>query len=145
MATLADYIEEYLQSLFEEQETVELQRRMLANRFQCVPSQINYVLSTRFTLAKGYVVETRRGEGGYIRIQKLPSLKDVKNEVIEEIGDALSSKEAFELLHFLVEKGLLTQREEHFLRIILQEAGKGLKVEDNVRANIIRSLFLTFL
>lgn len=90
-------------------------------------------------------METRRGEGGYIRIQKLPSLKDVKNEVIEEIGDALSSKEAFELLHFLVEKGLLTQREEHFLRIILQEAGKGLKVEDNVRANIIRSLFLTFL
>lgn len=145
MATLADYIEEYLQSLFEEEETIELQRRMLANHFQCVPSQINYVLSTRFTLAKGYMVETRRGEGGYIRIQKLHSLRDVKSEVIEEIGDVLSSKEAFELLHFLVEKGFLNEREENLLKIVLQEAGKGLKVEDALRANIIRALFLAFL
>lgn len=143
MATLADYIEGYLQKLFEEEEVIELQRRMLAQQFQCVPSQINYVLSTRFTLARGYVVETRRGEGGYIRIQKLASLQDMREEVLQDIGESLSLKQAYELLAFLKKRGHLSEREEKMLRILVQEAGKGMKpqLEGQIRANMVRTLF----
>ncbi|HOK71062.1 MAG TPA: CtsR family transcriptional regulator, partial [Bacillota bacterium] len=73
MGSLSDYIESYLKLLLDTgpHGFVEVQRRELAERFRCAPSQINYVLSTRFTVERGYVVETRRGGGGYIRIFKL--------------------------------------------------------------------------
>ena len=67
---LSDIIEEYIKSIFEDGEYVELQRNELANKFNCVPSQINYVISTRFVPELGFYVESRRGGGGYIRINK---------------------------------------------------------------------------
>ena len=73
MRNVSDIIEQYLKSMLLEspQGLVEIQRNDLADRFSCVPSQINYVISTRFTLEKGYVVESKRGGGGYIRIQRI--------------------------------------------------------------------------
>ena len=72
MARLSDIIESFLKGLIiEEEGAVEIQRNELANRFNCVPSQINYVISTRFTAEKGYYVESRRGGGGCISIKRL--------------------------------------------------------------------------
>ena len=72
MGTLADEIERYIKKILEASHDgiVELQRNELALQFSCVPSQINYVLSTRFTTEQGYIVESRRGGGGYVRIVK---------------------------------------------------------------------------
>ena len=72
MRNVSDIIEQYLKHILQEspEGAVEIQRNDLADQFQCVPSQINYVISTRFTLEKGYFVESKRGGGGYIRIQK---------------------------------------------------------------------------
>ena len=72
MARLSDVIEEFIKSLLKESEgQLELQRNELADFFECAPSQINYVLATRFTLNHGYYIESRRGGGGYIRIVRL--------------------------------------------------------------------------
>ena len=72
MARLSDMIEEFIKALLEESNgQLELQRNELADYFECAPSQINYVLATRFSLDRGYYIESRRGGGGYIRIIRL--------------------------------------------------------------------------
>lgn len=73
MRNISDIIENYLKQVLElsESEIVEIKRSEVANKFQCVPSQINYVINTRFTMEKGYMVESKRGGGGYIRISRL--------------------------------------------------------------------------
>ena len=78
MANLADLIEQFIKESFKEIQggIVEIQRNEMANQFSCAPSQINYVLTTRFTVEKGYFVESRRGGGGYIRIKKLKISED---------------------------------------------------------------------
>ena len=75
MRNISDIIESYLKQVLEmsEKEIVEIKRNEIADKFQCVPSQINYVINTRFTIEKGYVVESKRGGGGYIRIIKVQS------------------------------------------------------------------------
>ena len=73
MPNLADYIEDHIKKLLSlsKSNCIELQRKELALKFNCVPSQINYVLATRFTPSRGYLVESRRGGGGYVRIVRL--------------------------------------------------------------------------
>ena len=66
----SDSIEEYIKELLGQSGTAEIQRSNLADAFQVVPSQINYVIKTRFTESRGYIVESKRGGGGYIRIVK---------------------------------------------------------------------------
>ena len=75
MRNISDIIENYLKQVMKmsEREVVEIKRNEIADKFQCVPSQINYVINTRFTIEKGYVVESKRGGGGYIRIIKVHS------------------------------------------------------------------------
>ena len=75
MRNISDIIENYLKQVLEmsEKDVVEIKRSEIADKFQCVPSQINYVINTRFTIERGYVVESKRGGGGYIRIMKVQS------------------------------------------------------------------------
>ena len=74
---ISDMIEEFIKDLFDEQnEAIEIQRNELAEQFKCVPSQINYVISTRFKPQQGYYVESKRGGGGHITIRKVKSDKE---------------------------------------------------------------------
>ena len=68
---VSDLIEEFIKDLFDENEYIEIQRTDLAQQFNCVPSQINYVISTRFKPSQGYYVESKRGGGGCIKIKKV--------------------------------------------------------------------------
>ena len=72
---IADMIEEFIKDLFEEENYIEIQRNDLAEHFNCVPSQINYVIATRFKPSQGYYVESKRGGGGYIGIKKFSITK----------------------------------------------------------------------
>ena len=92
---MSDIIESYLKQILQQEEHVEISRSEIADQFQCVPSQINYVINTRFTPQKGYIVESKRGGGGYIRIMKLEivlnesvgySVYDLFDHVIENIA-----------------------------------------------------------
>ena len=100
--SMADYIEAYLKELLSDTAggVIEIRRRELADQFRCVPSQINYVLETRFPFEKGYLVESRRGGGGYIRIMRLEwrTERDLFAELSELISDSISAQRAEELL-----------------------------------------------
>ena len=106
---MSDLIAEFIQEGLKESEGVlELQRSDLAQRFNCVPSQINYVMSTRFSPEHGYIVESRRGGNGYIRITRVrverPTLL---MQVINSVGDRLDLPSARAILSNLVSSGAL--------------------------------------
>lgn len=149
--TLADRIENYIKWLLNRSTdgVVELQRQELAERFTCVPSQISYVLSTRFTIERGYLVESRRGGGGYIRIARVPLNADTKIKawVQEALGEYLTQEAAVELIRRLEEEGLLTRREQIILTAVInrQTLPLELPVRDQVRACIMKAVILTLM
>ena len=100
MAQLSDAIEKFIKDLMEEGAQVEVKRNELAQHFGCAPSQINYVLATRFTPDHGYVIESRRGGGGYIRIVRLAatSREELLQSLYQRIGTSISGADAAGLL-----------------------------------------------
>lgn len=146
---MADQIERYIKRLLEQQEegVVELRRNDLAKIFQCVPSQINYVLSTRFALEQGYLVESRRGGGGYIRIVKLQMEDDKElRKLIDKTSNNLISQQVGEgLIERLQEEGFLTRREAMLVKAIIRREALPLELplRDMVRANILKAVLLT--
>lgn len=98
MAKLSDVIEQMIKDMIDANEGVaEITRGELANKVNCVPSQITYVLSTRFTNGQGYIVESRRGGGGWIRIRRVDRFHDAASyvmHVLNSIGDGVSQQEA---------------------------------------------------
>ncbi|MFO7941139.1 MAG: CtsR family transcriptional regulator [Bacillota bacterium] len=138
MPTLSDYIERYLRRLIEESgEMVEIKRAELATQFRCVPSQINYVLQTRFTPERGYVIESRRGGGGYIRIIRLsdgPRTRFLRG-LLADLDESLTVQEARGYLQRMREAGILTRREQRLMSIALGvDRGSLTKVSDSRRA-----------
>lgn len=91
---ISDIIEQYLKEVLDQngREILEIKRNEIADKFQCVPSQINYVINTRFTSERGYIVESKRGGGGYIRIikVKMNDEVDLLNNIISQIYHRLS-------------------------------------------------------
>ena len=140
--SLTGQIEEYLKALLEVQDFVELQRSELAGIFSCVPSQINYVLSTRFTPTQGYIVESRRGGGGYLRIIKL-SWEDLPADNRESFPnmeeEGVGQGEAEGILRRLCEEGIITDREFLLLRALLdrQTLGGGSPEQERLRARLL--------
>ncbi|SMB91089.1 transcriptional regulator [Thermanaeromonas toyohensis ToBE] len=149
--TLADRIEEYLKWLLSSnpEGVIEVQRQELARVFACVPSQITYVLGTRFTVERGYLVESRRGGGGYVRIIRLP-LRDRQRfqEWVESvIGEYVSQEAGEAILARLCQEGLLSEREKILLKSVIHRQALPLELpeRDRVRAAILRSVLLTLL
>ena len=124
MGSLSQDIEKYLKALLDQSDggVLVVQRSVLSEKFCCVPSQINYVLQTRFTPANGYVVETRRGGGGYVRIQSVPlnSAHDFR-PLMEASGKSLSEKQAEGILTYLVEEEIIPPDVGTLLKAILKE------------------------
>jgi len=136
MGNLADAIERYLHQLLMEHEPLEVQRRELALLFRCVPSQINYVLETRFTTARGYVVESRRGGGGYIRISRLPD-----GGLAATLGERVDPDEVPELLARLAREGIITRVEA----LVLQEGLSGSVADPGIAMARMLRIVLTLL
>ena len=101
---ISDYVANYILELLEENEdeSVEIKRNDLANTIGCVPSQINYVLTSRFTPEQGYLVESQRGGGGYIRITRKSYNKE--SYIMHNIGDTLDTATAKSIIHSLSQK-----------------------------------------
>lgn len=126
MASLTKVIENHINNLFSEldEEAVSLRRKDLAEFFGCVPSQINYVLRSRFTPERGYLVESQRGGHGYIRIFRLGyDVPEEKINHIEEIvGDSISAQEIKRLLTSLRERGIIDSRERLLIEVAMRHA-----------------------
>lgn len=120
----------------------ELQRRGLAERFSCVPSQINYVIETRFTPEHGYLVESRRGGGGYIRIVRVQDNKQrMLLEAARAVGGQMSQNEAARMIRSFMSIGLLTPREGALLMGTCSDGALSEVCEadiDRLRASIFR-------
>jgi len=147
MQNITDIIEAYLKQILHDEKTIEIKRQEIAQRFDCVPSQINYVINTRFTVEKGYFVESKRGGGGYIRIQKIVMLDshDLLDEVSSWIGDHLTEQAAEDYLIRLMNEQLLTRREAILIQSLLQKESLPMAVEDQhrMRAHLMRTLLQT--
>ncbi|KJS50715.1 CtsR family transcriptional regulator [Desulfosporosinus sp. BICA1-9] len=149
MGNLADRIEEYLKRVLEKTSEgyIVLQRSELAGEFACVPSQINYVLDTRFTVERGYLVESRRGGGGYLRIIRLGlGLEGEYQQVMRQlIGDQLSRERSSALVDRLLDEELVTTREAAMIKSIV--SGNDLSGEfrdwDMLRARLMKNILTT--
>ncbi|MDR3583958.1 MAG: CtsR family transcriptional regulator [Desulfosporosinus sp.] len=149
MGNLADRIEEYLKRILEQASEgyIILQRGELAGVFSCVPSQINYVLDTRFTIERGYLVESRRGGGGYLRIVRLGlGLEGQYQQVMRQlIGEQLSRDRSYGLVERLVDEELVTAREAALIKSVLSSSALGgeFKDWDVLRARLMKTILTT--
>lgn len=143
MSNISDIIEQYLKKVLqaEEQQAIEIKRSEIANQFKCVPSQINYVINTRFTAEKGYIVESKRGGGGYIRIIRIrhQEQSELIDEIIHHIGNTISQRAALDILDRLLEEELITPREAKLMLASLDRATLAfqLPLRDELRARIL--------
>lgn len=146
MRPISDTIEDFIKALMEGQEAqIELRRNELAQYFQCAPSQINYVLATRFTQDHGYLVESRRGGGGYIRIIRIACTGDdyLHHLLRERIGSTLSPIEAEAIISGLVERELVTPREAAMMRSACSNTALAVPVnglQNTLRAAVMRGM-----
>lgn len=149
MAKISNSIEEFLLELLKQQEgCLEIQRSIIAKRFDCAPSQINYVLTTRFTPYKGFYVESRRGGGGYIRITRLISDIDRKKEnLFLEIGDSITKEKAQDIIDSLYEMERLDENEKNILTLAISNRTLArIRDERNeVRADILKNMLMYIL
>ncbi|GGJ01327.1 transcriptional regulator [Alicyclobacillus cellulosilyticus] len=147
---MSDIIEAYLKRILQEAENgvVEVQRSELAELFQCVPSQINYVIGTRFTVDQGYIVESKRGGGGYIRIRQITCEgPQALPEVIKQVGERISQREAEGLIERLHNQGTITSREASMLRAAMSRDifRMELPARDEVRARLLTQMLIALL
>lgn len=148
-SSLTKIIEEYIAQLIGEAEegSVSLRRKDLAQRFGCVPSQINYVLRSRFAPENGFLVESQRGGHGYIRVMQL-TFRDCDEKVghmSELVGNAITEQESKRLLVNLQNREVLTPRERLIIEVALrnqEENGKTLFDISPYRRDLMRAELL---
>ncbi len=151
MRSISDVIEQYLKGILERSpdQMIEIQRNELAQQFNCVPSQINYVISTRFTVEKGYIVQSKRGGGGYIRIQKvnLPPKSSLHRHLLQSIGDEIDQQSAEGMLFQLEEGEIISKRESNLIRAAISREvlNVGLPYRDQIRARMMKAIFTALL
>ena len=142
---MSDMIENFIKELFDDDDYIEIQRNDLAQKFNCVPSQINYVIATRFKPSQGYYVESRRGGGGHITIKKVSNTKsDYIMHIIENIGEALQNSEAEILISDFLTYGLVNEKEAKLLRVATSDNVLDIPKEykDKLRASIFKNMLL---
>lgn len=146
MSNISDIIERYLKKILHAKgkNVIEIKRSEIADQFQCVPSQINYVINTRFTEEKGYIVESKRGGGGYIRIIRVQHQhkSDLIDEIIKMVNPSVTQQQAVDVIERLLEEEMITEREA---KIMVSALGRNtlafqLPLRDEIRARILTSM-----
>ncbi len=148
MARLSDIIESFIKDMIEETEgEVEIQRNELASYFNCVPSQINYVIATRFNSERGYFVESKRGGGGHITISRMSTDKpyDYFMHIILSMGDEISQHSADIYIENFIDLNIISESDKKLLKAAVN--GNSLKsvpvfLRDRVRADILKNMLM---
>ena len=147
---LSDHIAALINRMLEEGGgSAEVKRNELAQQLGCVPSQISYVITSRFTPERGYVIDSRRGGGGYIRIVRVQmSRNGYLMHFFQAIGPAVTAAEAEAYLRNLCEHGIMTEREA---KVALGTMSQGALAEcpqqkrDAVRADMLRHVIMLYM
>ncbi|KXI51133.1 MULTISPECIES: transcriptional regulator CtsR [Bacillus cereus group] len=149
MRNISDIIEQYLKQVIDlsNNNVIEIKRNEIADRFECVPSQINYVINTRFTLERGFVVESKRGGGGYIRIIKVKLHDDIDiiDQMLHMIDHSVAQGNAESMIIRLIEEGIITNREAKLMLSVLDRSVLSMDVpsQDELRARILCAMLRT--
>ncbi|WP_024412852.1 CtsR family transcriptional regulator [Streptococcus suis] len=141
MKNASDYIEEHIKAILDQVSVAELRRSELASRFEVVPSQINYVIKTRFTASRGYIVESKRGGGGYIRIGRITfsDKHELVHDLLNNMGEQLSATVYADILQLLFDEGLMTEREGNLFLSTGSDEILG-KDASTIRARMMRQI-----
>ena len=148
MPNLSDIIEGFIKELMDanNNDVIEIQRNILAQQFDCSPSQINYVLTTRFTNDRGYVIESRRGGGGYIRIFKVRSSEDELKRILNEsIGNSITLNKSIDLVNALSERDVITEGEKTIMQSVLSDRVLNIVAYEDrnrLRAYLLKEMIL---
>ncbi len=142
---MSDRIEAFITELLKDEapdEWLELKRNELASVFGCVPSQINYVISTRFNPERGYAVESRRGGGGYLRIRRISEAGNAAARVIGEIGESIDYPTAKSYVSYLLQNGAADDRSAKLILSAVSDNSLSAAEpqKDKLRAEILKNM-----
>lgn len=149
MRNISDIIEGYLKEVIElgGKGHIEIKRSEIADKFQCVPSQINYVINTRFTAERGYLVESKRGGGGYIRILRVKanSKSDLIDEILVQIDDQIPQSTTQDFVFRLIDEDVISKREAKLILAAMDRSVLciNLPTRDELRARILKAMLTT--
>lgn len=146
---ISDEVANYIRAVIEDSAAgyAEIQRNELAQLLGCVPSQINYVITSRFTPEQGYIVESRRGSGGYIKITRVQMDRNAAlTHVINSVGQEIDFRTADAMLINLVHNGYIEQSAAQLILTALSERSLldvSKEARDKVRSTIFKNMLLT--
>ena len=143
MSNISDLIEHFILETLGDEQELSLSRNNMAEYFNCAPSQINYVLSTRFNFENGYLIESKKGGSGYIKIIRLED----SNEYLKNLYTYLSQNEitfshAVSIVETLYEKNLITSKEKMIITSALSPKSlvTPIRIENKLRSNILLNI-----
>ena len=149
MANVSDIIEQFILSTMGNSNDINLSRNELADFFNCAPSQINYVLTTRFNLNRGYIIQSQRGGGGFIKIVKLKNFDNhyLYKIIDETLNQPITYKDSIYILEDLVSKSFLTKEQAQLISFGLTDKAltNPIKMEGILRANILKSFLVNIM
>ncbi|NLV36421.1 MAG: CtsR family transcriptional regulator [Clostridiaceae bacterium] len=151
MARMSDIIEAFLKQMINDTNgAIEIQRNELANHFNCVPSQINYVIDTRFTTERGYYVESRRGGGGNITIKRVDITRpgNYLMHIITSMGDSISQQSAEVFINNFVDYDVVSEREGFILKAATSDkviGGIQMPERDMIRAVMLKNMLTSLM
>ena len=142
---ISDVIEDFIKDMLEDDDLAIIQRNDLAEHFNCVPSQINYVISTRFTPMQGYYVESSRGGGGCIKIRKVNiTHSDYIMHIINSIGNSITAKEIEIFVKNFLDYNIINEKEAKLIKAATSDNVLNLPKEtkDEIRARIFKNMLI---
>ena len=147
MANISEQIEKFIIATLGDNDSIGITRNSLAEFFSCVPSQINYVLETRFTVDRGFIVESKRGGGGFVKITRIKNNDNneyLNGLFIDSVGEELSAKRFSQILDKLVSDNIMTDKERVLIESALSDDSllMPFTIRDKVRANAFKNVIL---
>ena len=146
MSKISDIIEAFILEQLEDTEFINLSRNELANFFNCAPSQINYVLSTRFTLPRGFMVESHRGGGGYIRLARINLEKDeyINDLISNVLNEDIDYRESLQILDNLVKLDIVSMDTAEAIGYAISSKALAMpiRIENKLRSNILKNILI---
>ncbi len=147
MANISDTIEQFIMATLGDNESIDISRNSLAEYFACVPSQINYVLDTRFTVDRGFLVESKRGGSGFIKITKIKTQNEneyLNSLVLESVGDELNLRRMTQILDRLESSEIVSNKERILIESALSEDSLMMPftIRDRIRAQAFKNVLL---
>ncbi len=145
---LSDAIADMILNMFDDNtSTIQIQRNDLAQQLGCVPSQINYVITSRFTPEQGYRIESRRGGGGYIMITRAATKENAIMSLVNSIGNSIDEKSAKANIYNLHYQGLLSDKAGRIMMSVVSDNNfKGVETEikNQIRASLLKQMLLAY-